>query len=712
MYFVIRMNNKFAFVCIVISFLFISCSNESQKGKWVESEEGIDVFVPLDFDDKYEKSTLSCISNGFTEETNLPCSPFEISVDTKSDKAQREKLANIILPTIISLDSLKHKSSDGSLFLLAGNIENDIIEGYAWKYSFTQDNLLSIAEIGKFKDNELVFGDKICYDNTKGSTVVLRGRFRHGNIYMGIKQIQYHDSISEKSIAVWEEDGIPNPTYAKQAKQLYSICEAKGYNIEKIEQESVDFAHRYFFWLRFKWWFFIVLSIIGLIVVVYPLVLIRPSDCVGGRAWDIENYRIKPWSSFGVLWRQLFFGWLGLDKIYLRQYGWASVENFVLWVTIVASSKFIVLYGVRPNLWLSLLPSVFDYWQSSLLIVWIFFSLFDYLLIPYKVYKLNFSVYRKNIYENLILESKMIGYENLCIQILDTIKRDGSRIKDYAKNARSEYTEEQGLFSRSFSWLTNSKVEFARKKAEMLNKDLNKLSKIAESHRDLLTRLLEYMDTERKNAYRNMILAKELIFLIKKGKGNQQALRKDNIGKLRIDTPQILVSPPGNLPEVGFVDSVAKGYETFESAFSSFKEMGFDDKDSLVVGLGIGAIEASLDCITQINSRRAEERRHYEYLSSNLIQDINNIESKLLETHTKMLRAREIMLALSAANAAFVKAYTPLRDHVFGTEVSFMGFLSSIGRKHKIKARELAVDNIGYLISICNEYNKINTSKI
>lgn len=697
-------------IILLFSVLLISCSGNQEVGKWVKSINDVKVFVEEDFDEKYEKSSLKCIPSGYSPETKLPYPPFKISVKTKGDNPQIVETENY-LPSLIPSDSLIYRFEDGSFYVIAGNVKKKKIEGYAWRIAFTADSVIRWVEYGDFKNNSLIYGESTLIIPEKNKTIFESGRFKDSDIYLGIRQVQYGDSIGDRVIGVWEKDGTLNPAYLSLVRQLIKVSKEKGLSPEKIDEEDIAFTHRYFFWLKHKWWFFILLSIAGLFFVIYPLVMVRPKDAKGRKKWDEKNYRIKPWSKRGAYWRWLFFGWMGLDRVYLRKYSYASFGNLILWVAIVGSSKFIALYLVRPEYWHLLLPSILNYWQGGLILAWLFYFLLDLFIIPYRVYKLNFRVYRKNIYEQLILSDGYLAYAKLCKDIPEIMNRDLPKIKDLGKKAKSEYEEEQGRGSKFFSFLTNSKVKFAREKAGTLNGILKDMSYIARQHANLLSDLLRFLEIERKNAYRNMILAKELIFLITKGGSKQKDLMKDRIERMNIQSPQILVVPPDFLPDVDFSESMSKGFRTFDSTFSMLKDSGFNDKESMMVSLGIGAIESAFDGIIQINNRRTAEREYYEYMASDMIQDINSLERNLLQNHSKMLRAKEIMEALSAANEAFVKAYAPLRDYVFGTKASFKGFLNSIGSKYKKKANEITVD-IGYLIAVCGEYNKINQSKI
>lgn len=699
----------------LLSLLFTSCSDGEQRGKWVKSKEDVKVFVPVDFEDKYEESTLSCISNDFLPEVDFPEPPFEISVQTKGEKPGLVNMTSI-LPSLVPLDSLKYQMENGEYSILAGRVKDSKIEGYAWNYVFSVDSELKSLEFGDFDDNSLECGERRIYEDN-GKVTYYIGQFKDSELYQGIKQTfsinpsGEIDLIGDKTLAVWDKDGSVNQVFRELSSQNYKINKARGLSENEMEAESIEFAHRYFFWLKYKWYFFIGLGIIGLGVILFILFHATTPDDIPDRKTEYNNYRIRPWTCFGAFWRWLVFSLFRIDMFYLRQYGLCSFMNLLLWVTIVASSKFIVLYGLSPYSWPLLLPNIFDYWQGICFSICVLFWVLGLFAIPYNVYRINFKIYRHNIYEKLILKNQKADYVSLLSEIPRTIKKDSSEIDRISYDAQREYENELGLVSKTFSFMTNSKVRHAKNKAEELGYMLSSLSEIAMKHGEQLSRLIMFLDIERKNAYRNMILAKELIFLVSKGKDNQRELVRDKIGKLNIQAPQIDYLDLDMIPGLDFQESFAKGFNAFDSTFQAMKDCGFEDKDSLFVALGIGAIESAIDGVLQINERRSAERSHYEYVASMYIKDIKNIHSKLLSIHGKMLRANEIMQALSAANEAFVKAYSPLRDYVFGTEPTFTGYLKYVANSHKRRANDIKL-NIAYLMQVCQLYNKINMSKL
>lgn len=697
---------------LIVLLFCTGCSDAPRRGEWVESKEGVKVYVPCDFSDKYDESTLSCKYGMAIDETGTYLPPFKMSVKTSGDHPKTINSINELIPTIIPVESLKYKLKDGEYAIVAGDVVDGRTTGYAWNVEFSRDSIPYKVECGDFKDNRLTNGFQMYTDLDDNSTVFRIGRFKDGKLHMGIKQWQFPDSVGEKIIGVWNSDGSLDQTYESIARQYSQLMTKKGYDISQLEADNIEFAHRYFFWLKYKWWFFIGFSFIGLLFCLATLGHVRPDDKEEAKQWDIDNYRIKPWTCTGAFVRWFVFSLLRMDLYYLRDYVSCSFLNLAFWTAIVGSSKFIVLYALEPGMWIGLLPDITNYWQGWVLIACVAFWLVGLIMIPYKVYKMNFIEFRHNIYEKQILSNSRKDYESLHAEIPREVQSDSMEIRDIIAKAKNEYDDELGFFSKVTSFITNSKVRHAREKAEALLGMLQRISKIANKHSRLLHRLTGYLEIERKNAYRNMILAKELLSFIRSFKGRQKKLMHDNIGRISVQSPDNVVSMDySSLPDVDLQDSLIKGFESFDSTFTVFKDCGFEDKDTLLVSLGIGALESAIDGLSQIDSRRTAEREHYEYLAADYIQDIQDTEGKLLSIHGKMLRANEIMQALTAANEAFVKAYTPLRDQVFGTNCSFVGFLDYLGTRHKVRANQIKND-VAYLMSVCSEYNKINMSKL
>ncbi|MBD5192173.1 MAG: hypothetical protein HDS88_04700 [Bacteroidales bacterium] len=697
---------------LLVLLICTGCSDDTRRGEWVKSKEGVKVYVPCDFSDKYDESTLSCTFGMAIEETDTYLPPFKISVNTTGTHPKTIISENELIPSLIPVKSLKYKLEDGKYAIVAGDVIDGSTTGYAWNIEFSKDSIPYRIECGDFKDNRLTNGFQMYTDFDDNSTVYRIGSFKDGKLHMGIKLWQFPDSIGEKIIGVWNSDGSLDQTYENLARQYTLLMTEKGYDQNQMEVGTIEFAHRYFFWVKYKWWFFIGFSLIGILFVLATLGSARPDDKVEAEQWDIDNYRIKPWTCTGAFLRWLVFSLLRIDLYYLRDYVSCSLLNLAFWTVIVGSSKFIVLYALEPDMWIGLLPDITNHWQGWVLIACLAYWLVGLIMIPYKVYRLNFNEFRHNIYEELILGNRRKDYESLYAEIPRAVKTDGKEIQSIVSNAQREYDNELGFLSKVTSFFTNSKVRHAREKAQALLKMLQQISRIALKHSKLLHRLTGYLEIERKNAYRNMILAKELLSFIRSFKDRKKDLMHDNIGRISIQSPDNMVSLDySSLPDVDLQESLINGFESFDSTFTLLKDCGFEDKDSLVASLGIGAVETAIDGISQINSRRAYEREHYEYLAADYIHDIQHTAGKLVEIHGKMLRANEIMHALTAANEAFVKAYTPLRDQIFGTSCTFDGFIAYIRNRHKIRAIQIKND-VGYLMTVCSEYNKINMSKL
>lgn len=704
---IINMRSIFTLLLIMVVIGLPSCSKNNARGKWVESNNGIKVYVPKDFEKKYNPKTLNCECQRSEEIVPLYTPPFKITVQDKQGKTFS---FSSLLPTIIPDSLLRYgeKGSDNTYWYIAGKLDkNGDTQDYAFQYKIVSDSILSKYEYGHFKNNDLIRGYRYTYYPDSGKARSEWGRFKDNKIYQGYSQYTFPDSVGKKYIALWDADGTVNPTYLQIIRNHYSIMKWKGYDVAKPEKSDIALTKRYFFWENYKWYFFIGLSVIGILFILIGYGFI-PESKIDGK--DNPDYlKLSPWTCKGAYLRWIFFP-LGLEYVYLRMqkvYLWTSLLS---WTLIVASSKFIVLYGLTPQFWIEL--HAFDKpWQFYLFQIRFGLWLGSLIWIPYWVYLENFHTFRRNIYEKLIIGNQTLKYKSLCERISKGFKEDHSIIRESRNEAERIYNTKLGTLSKWTSWATNSKVEHARNKAESLNAILSQLAPIAANHAKMTSELLDYLNIERRNAYRNMIQAKELIYLIRHLKDNKSALKSDYITGIRIEQPTDIHTGLEGIKQVDFQNSAVIGFNTFDKTFGMMKDLGLKDSDSLLVSLGVGSVEFAIDSIGQINQRRTQEREHYEYQASEIVTQICSLDRNILDNDKKLLRANEIMQALSAANEAFVRAYVPLRDYVFGRSTSYGSFLKFVFKRHKKNAKE-KVHDIAHLIQVCSLYNKINQSKI
>lgn len=686
---------------LLLTFLLVICSGCSKEkviGKWVDSSNGIKVFVPNDFDDKFDETTLVCKNESNEFDGILHYGPvFEITVKDKSGK--EHKFKKYLIPSIIpdSLLKVKETGNNNAYWLIAGKRDKKgRTQGYAFELRFTNNDCTKY-QYGEFEDDQLTKGFRSTYNPQKDQRVNCLGKFKDDKIYQGYKQVVLGDSIVDFEIGVWEENGSLNKTYLDFCGINDYIYEKLHYTAEQQSEAEADFAKRYFFWQSHKWYFFIGLSILGFIIYFIGI------GCID----DDEYYPAKPWRKTTAFKRWLL-GPIGFIHIYLRN-NLIYYFTILFWVGIVASSKFFVLYGLNPEMWPYLFAFRNGYWQIYLIEPFIIVWIITFFCIPYRIYKLNFLHYRHNIYEDLINKGQTLEYEHLCKEIPKTVAKDAPIVERILDESAWIYDEELGVLSKTFSFLTNSKVQHAREKAEKLNDCYKELTTIAERERKLTMKLTHLLDIERRNAYRNMILAKELVFLIKKAKHKKQTLKRDIIQLPHIDNPTEITRYGG--PEIDYQTISDNAFDVLDSTFSTLKNIGIEDKDNFLLSLGAAIVTAGVETVINENSIRTQQRLHYERISSDIINSMIEIRNDLLATHGKMMRAQEILKALSEVNVIFVQAYNPLRDYIFGCKPTFIGYIQHTFGRNKKKAINI-VDDIAYLVAICNDYNKINQSAL
>lgn len=695
---------------LLLSVTLISCSDDA-TGKWIDAENGIKVFVPIDFKDKYDISSLKCDASYFEYDgMKVYSPPFKISV---TDKTGQKIQFYSLIPSLIPNDELKVKEhGKGNVYwIIAGNRDGKYTDGYTFEYRVQDDSVITKYEYGDFKKDNLIKGYRMRYFPKDNHYTITYGHFKNDELFEGVKQKIFGDSIGEKILGIWEEDGKFNPTYLSLSQMNYAIYAQKGYTPEQVAEANATFTQRYYFWLKYKWWFFIGFSVVAILVL---CIGIGESDIGTKRAdHDICSsiYRIRPWSVKGAYMRWFLFAPFGTVLCYFKEIGLFIIWTILVWTIIIASSKFFILYGLEPEMWVYLLNYASKFWQFE---AFIYFCLPIWLVvgiaIPYKVYTLNFRFYRHNIYESYIKKGISLKFEALYKRIPQILSNDQPRIESLYNEAIGVYDQELGTLSKAFSFITNSKVSHARDKAMALNSIYSEFTSIALNHQKITDEMLNYLEIERKNAYRNMMLAKELVRIARSMKSKKQIYRNDKIKRINIDRPTDIHSGAESIAGVDYNRSFSFAFESFDNTFSMMKEWGVDDKNSLLISAGVGAIEYAVDSVCQINERRTLEREYYESVAASIVRSFKDTRAKLLVNHGKILSANELMIALGRTNVAFVKAYTPLRDYVFGTDSSFSGFLKHTFRRNKYN-RDV-FDDIAYLLEICSEYNKINKRKV
>lgn len=681
------------FLSVCLMTIWSSCSDNVHYGDWVTTENGFKVFLPdslvSDYNGIYHWNggqSLEQVADGrgvltYKEEDN-PEKNFQIK-------------EYFIYGAPQSLfDSLEYHN-------YIGNLDSDSLpHGYGVYSEYLSTDSAYLISYGTFKHGEFEKGLRAVYKNGIFQFSV-DGQFKDGKSY-GI--CTYTDYSTGNTLTCKFKDGQTDSTSLARIEQICAV-----YEIGSTGRAADSAVSRYLFFERHKTWIYIGVGVMLLIFLI-PFTLIPNTKKY---EWQKEHYPAKPWRFGNIFFYWLFLRIFSVHRYKLRAYWYALVTACLLVASVVFFLPELIIYGPSPAKW----PYLFDNylinkWYVGFPIVTAALWTLDLFWIPYRCYVLNFKVYRRDLYELDILRGRKSLLESFYSDLPEKIRRLESKLDLAFSRAQEEYDDELSWVSKGLSWLTNSKVRHARKKMEALDECQSVIRDTAWQYERIANNLGDYLDIARKNAYRNIKLVKELIALTKVYQGKKQTLKFDK--KISIDVLSTNTADYYNSDD--YIADYSSSVETFQDTFNSLYtgESSGDPKTDLWelgADLAISAIAGAFDGIINENERRTQERAALERASANIIASITKTVSSINENQAKMLRANELLIALGKANVAFVKTYVPLRDMVFGKEPSIANFLSRAKLRPGMPEHKKFIQDLGYLIKLCSEYNKINQTK-
>lgn len=126
------------------------------------------------------------------------------------------------------------------------------------------------------------------------------------------------------------------------------------------------------------------------------------------------------------------------------------------------------------------------------------------------------------------------------------------------------------------------------------------------------------------------------------------------------------------------------------------------------IAVGTAVVSAAVDAV----QKEVRAREQANAMCEDVIGRLDTVCTQILSTQSKLLRSGEILEALFNANKAFLQAYIPLRDRIYGTEATINQFVTGVKLPENLINDQDFIRDVIHLKMVCSEYNKINQSKI
>lgn len=489
-------------------------------------------------------------------------------------------------------------------------------------------------------------------------------------------------------------------------------------NIVSFEQKN--FIGQY-------WW--VVLFIFVSISLITTFILLTDSE---------EEHLAQPIKKSNAYRVVAFVGFLGGHNIYLKKHNWIGVFTLILTIVFFFwNYKYVMyFYDIPSVFFISNINCIyleemgtFYWWQVMLITLYIINLLTGLVFTPFWVYQFNGNYFRKNKDNDAILNGNSLDvdhfYKSKLIPHMDKVKSDVEDTKNILKDESYIIEEDgddkiSGFFKNIFTLGKSSELKnkIQRLRAlhcccELLQIDLDTLDEYNED-------LYSYLSYYRVAAYRNLYLAKELISVIKDNvSSQQQELIKDefpNLAKpennysvnLQFDPSQISFDTEHFFDTLG--NSFTKSFDPINKKLEDEREISKQDLLSAGFELAFDSIIAGIDGILEQYQKVSASLREVQMQANEAVEYLDEAIPAIMLYQAEMARQSEIMVALSQFNKAFVVAYEPMRQKVFG-HPTFSQFMHGIDKEQEyFNSVEIRKD-IHHLILVCSEYNKVYKAK-
>ena len=234
------------------------------------------------------------------------------------------------------------------------------------------------------------------------------------------------------------------------------------------------------------------------------------------------------------------------------------------------------------------------------------------------------------------------------------------------------------------------------------------------------TVLFSYLKYYRVAAYRNLYLAKELIGVVKdKVSSQEQKLIVDEFPELTkpqnsnpsdvyFDASQTSFNSDRFLESVGL--SLSSSFDNLSEKIGKEKELAKEDFIEAGIEIAIDSLIAGITEVFDMYSRTKENIRDVEVKISEAINYLSKACPSINNYKAELIRQSEIMIALYKCNRAFVMAYEPLRQKIFGRP-TFSQFIRGINKDQQYFKSDGFRRDLQHLIMVCSKYNRIYNAK-
>lgn len=421
-------------------------------------------------------------------------------------------------------------------------------------------------------------------------------------------------------------------------------------------------------------------------------------------------------------------GFLGIHKTVICR--WDGFVNCILfWALFLFNFSTIMIYWIYPKL-LFYIPE-YNLFTRIIFLILVLMLVLDFFLIPYYVFRYNANYFRKNKSEDRMLISKSDLYDSANKFVNKEIRQVNKQLENINIYVKEDYFIEDpnkdmtfwGSLTRGaksvITFGNSNKLEIEMNRLRCLSTCCDELGDLYDSCRFCNEILSGDLISSRIAVYRNLYLAKELIGIVKnKLSTKQQSLLVDYYFKCDMPKYQMNINGIANLDvsfnsEV-FLDSLGSDLTViFDNLNTKLENESLSKKDFVdaAVLTGLNVFVNGLSAIIDLNIRTKEARSEVQTQTSNALLYIDEAVIGIQEYQKYILRQKEILEALEKANIAFIQAYVPLREQVFG-KPTFWKFLTGIPKNRELFKTNEFREDLQHLILVCTEYSKINQSKI